>query len=128
MVSGLRNLGKTVVLTTHYMDEAQALADRLAIMARGQIVREGTPDELTTGSVSTTIRFRLPNECSLPGEFAANLAGGEYSIPTNEPTVVLHRLTGWSLEQGVELRELSVGRTSLEEVYLQITKDTETES
>jgi ABC-2 type transport system ATP-binding protein len=126
MVSGLRRLGKTVVLTTHYMDEAQALADRVAIMARGTIIREGTPRELTGGAANTSIRFRLPAGTALPPEFEAAATGaGEHVIATDHPTASVHTLTAWALDRGVELEDLSVGSTSLEEVYLHLTHESE---
>ncbi len=121
MIAGLRSLGKTVVLTTHYMDEAQALADRVAIIAKGQIIREGTPRELTGGADATTIQFRLGSGVTLPAEFAASTTDGVYTIATSSPTEAVHRLTSWALEGGIVLDDLRVGRTSLEEVYLQIT-------
>ncbi len=122
MISGLRTLGKTVVLTTHYMDEAQALADRVAIIAQGRIIRQGTPRELTGGADSTTIRFRLRTGISIPAEFAATASGGIYTIATSAPTEALHRITTWALEGNIDLDDLRVGQTTLEEVYLQITE------
>ena len=125
MVTALRNLGKTVLLTTHYMDEAQALADRVAIMARGRIVREGSPHELTGAAASTAIRFRLAGGRELPPDFAASESGGTFTLATDTPVETLHRLTGWALETGTDLADLSVGQTTLEEVYLQLTRDLE---
>ena len=123
MVRNLKSLGKTVVLTTHYMDEAEYLADRVAIIVQGKIVAEGAPSELSHEGKSTSIRFRLGRSSVLPPEtLGAEPADdeGSYVIATNAPTAVLHRLTGWALEQGVELEELSVSRPSLEDLFIEL--------
>jgi ABC-2 type transport system ATP-binding protein len=104
MIRSLRSLGKTVLLTTHYLDEAEQLADRVAVMREGVIVRIGTPRELTTADLEVEIRFRRDGE--------------EVLVRTHEPTRVLHELTGEALAQGEELQRLEVRRPSLEEVYL----------
>ncbi|MDP9343148.1 MAG: ABC transporter ATP-binding protein [Actinomycetota bacterium] len=125
MVNNLRLLGKTVLLTTHYMDEAQELAQRVAIIAQGVIVAEGAPSSLGGRDVAATIiRFRMPEGAGDPPiSFAADLVvrDGIAEIRTTEPTRVLHDLTGWALERGMELEALSVARPSLEDVYLQLT-------
>jgi ABC-2 type transport system ATP-binding protein len=124
MVRDLRALGKTVFLTTHYMDEAQYLADRVAIVARGQIVAEGPPDALIEGQQAlTSIRFRaaLPLDGWPEGLPApARTEDGLVSLETEEPTRVLFALTRWAVEAGVELADLTVTRSSLEDVYLQL--------
>lgn len=122
MVRNLKSLGKTVVLTTHYMDEAEHLADRVAIIVQGKIVAEGAPGELSHEGRSTTISFRLgPGSVPLPEGMGAEADDeGRYVIATDEPTPALHRLTGWALEQGVELEELSVSRPSLEDLFVEI--------
>lgn len=123
MVRNLKSLGKTVVLTTHYMDEAEHLADRVAIIVEGKIVAEGAPGDLSYGGKSTTIRFRLgPGSVPLPEGLGAEAADadGRYVIATDAPTPALHKLTGWALEQGVELEELSVSRPSLEDLFVEI--------
>ena len=123
MVRNLKSLGKTVVLTTHYMDEAEYLADRVAIIVQGKIVAEGAPSELSHEGKSTSIRFRLDRSSVPPPEsLGAEPADdeGSYVIATNAPTAVLHRLTGWALEQGVELEELSVSRPSLEDLFIEL--------
>ena len=105
MIRSLRELGKTVLLTTHYLDEAQQLADRVAVLRDGEIVRSGSPAELTA---STKARIRF-------------VSGGEETvIETEEPTAVLHRLTGEALAAGRELQELEVRRATLEDVYLDL--------
>ena len=105
MIRGLRSLGKTVLLTTHYLDEAQQLADRVAVIRDGLIVREGTPEELVSLS-DTAIRYREDGELKV--------------INTAEPTRVLHELTAAAVARGRELEELEVRRASLEDVYLEL--------
>jgi len=108
-VRGLRALGKTVLLTTHYLDEAEQLADRVAVLTRGEIVSEGTPAELTGGAVETEIRYRVGSD--------------EVVERTSEPTRRLHELTGEALERGEELDALEVRRPTLEDVYLELTDE-----
>ncbi len=109
-IRSLRALGKTVLLTTHYLDEAEQLADRVAVLREGRIVALGTPAELG-GTTETEIRYRLD--------------GREVVLSTVEPTRVLHELTGKALAAGGELDEISVRRPTLEEVYLSLTEDEE---
>ena len=109
-LAGLRDLGKTVFLTTHYMDEAQRLADRVAIIVRGEIVAMGTPEDLgDRESLPTTISYRLDGE--------------DVSVETTAPVRALHELTGRAVEQGLELEGLEVTRPSLEDVYLSLTAE-----
>jgi len=125
-VKGLTALGKTIVLTTHFMDEAQALADRLAIIAEGRIIATGTAAELIgAASSTTTIRFGLDDGAVPPEELRLRPSGSGWELETEEPTAALHRLTGWAVDAGVELRHLEVARRSLEDVYLQLTAETE---
>ena len=107
MIRSLRSLGKTILLTTHYLDEAEQLADRVAVLLDGRIVREGTPAELTGGNSETEIRYRQN--------------GREVVIHTTEPTRLLHELTEKALADGSELEGLEVRRPTLEDVYLLIT-------
>jgi len=109
MIRSLRSLGKTVLLTTHYLDEAEQLADRVAVMRDGVIVRVGTPRELTTTDLDVEIRYRR--------------AGEEVVVSTAEPTRVLHELTTEALARGEELERLEVRRPTLEDVYLTLTGD-----
>jgi ABC-2 type transport system ATP-binding protein len=111
MIRSLRSLGKTILLTTHYLDEAEQLADRVAVLREGQIVREGTPAELTGDTRETEVRYRRN--------------GQEIVIRTAEPTKVLHELTETALAEGRELEGLSVRRPTLEDVYLTLTEDEE---
>ncbi len=110
VIAGLRDLGKTVFLTTHYMDEAQRLADRVTIIAGGQIVAEGTPEDLgERDKATTTIRYR-------------DAGGEEVSIETLDPVRELNRLTAAAMERGEDLDGLEVTRPSLEDVYLDLTE------
>ena len=123
MVKSLQSLGKTVMLTTHYMDEAQALADRAAIIVEGRIVAVGPPGMLGSATPATRITFSLsPGSPPTPPALeAAPAADGTQQITTQEPTRVLHSLTSWAMGQGLELEDLTVSRPSLEEVYLHLT-------
>ena len=109
MIRSLRSLGKTVLLTTHYLDEAEQLADRVAVLRDGRIVRVGTPAELTTTNLQTEIRYRRNGE--------------EIVLQTDEPTRVLAQLTSEAVARGEELEGLQVRRPSLEEVYLALTAE-----
>jgi ABC-2 type transport system ATP-binding protein len=108
-IRDLRSLGKSILLTTHYMEEAQRLADRVAILAGGQIVGTGSPRDLLAAHAAVEIRFRRN--------------GDEVVIDTEEPTRVLHELTGQALAEGVELEGLEVHRRTLEDVYLELTRE-----
>ena len=127
LVEDLRGLGTTVLLTTHYMDEAEHLADRVAIMVDGRLVALWTPAELGAGQRDAVVSFRLP-----PGRSAADLPpldgalsadGLELELTTPRPTEALHALTGWALDGGLEMPALGVRRPSLEDVYLHLVGD-----
>jgi ABC-2 type transport system ATP-binding protein len=123
-IRGLADLGKTIFLTTHFMDEAQVLAHRLAIIADGRIVATGTADELIGARSGTTrIRFRLPDRVLVPERLGAAPVGSAWELDTDAPTATLHALTDWALDAGVELGDLEVSRASLEDVYLQLTAE-----
>ncbi|MDQ3957808.1 MAG: ABC transporter ATP-binding protein [Actinomycetota bacterium] len=125
MIADLAAAGKTVFLTTHYMDEAQFLADRVAIIVGGKIVAEGPPATLATHDLaSTVISFAAPDAKPLPDSVAAGAttAGGMVELRTPEPMRALHDLTGWALREGIELQGLTVSRPSLEDVYLDLTQ------
>jgi ABC-2 type transport system ATP-binding protein len=128
MIEGLKSLGKTIFLTTHYMDEAQHLADRVAILARGRIVAEGAPDELGAGgaAAATVVRFRLPQgvkpeQIGAEVEADVEVSGNTASFESSHPQRALYRLTGWAEREGFELEDLEVRRPSLEDVFLQLT-------
>jgi ABC-2 type transport system ATP-binding protein len=109
MVRSLRALGKTILLTTHYLDEAQELADRVAVLVAGRIVRIGRPAELTGGTRTTEIRWREDGE--------------PRTIETDDPTRVLHELTSRALTEGRPLDQLEVRRASLEDVYMELVQE-----
>jgi len=109
-ISSLRDLGKTILLTTHYLEEAQALADRVAILKDGRILAIGAPRELGVGASHYRVAYRDP--------------GGELvERQTDDPTRLLHELTAEALARGGRVEELSVGRPTLEDVYLELTAD-----
>jgi ABC-2 type transport system ATP-binding protein len=128
VIDGLRDLGKTVFLTTHYMDEAEQLADRIAVIAGGQIVAEGTPGTLGgRNRMAATIRFSLPagtGADDLPPELRALVASedGRVTLTTETPLVHLHALTDWALVRGIDLADIDVRRPTLEDVYLELTE------
>ncbi len=127
VIERLRSLGKTILLTTHYMDEAQHLSDRVAVIANGRIVAEGAPETLGGRTdAATSISFRLPaGPVRLPaGVDATATEDGAIVIRTQEPTRTLHVITSWAMDHGVELAELSVAQPTLEDVYLELTGDT----
>jgi ABC-2 type transport system ATP-binding protein len=122
MIRGLQSLGKTVLLTTHYMDEAQALADRVSIIREGRIVAEGTPDRLRADAAETVITFRYsgpPGDLPVP----VSIENGHAVLRTDRPTAALYELTRWARERGAELEGLSVAPASLEDVYLGVAGD-----
>lgn len=122
VIDNLRNLGKTILLTTHYMDEAQNLSDRVAVISAGEIVAEGTADTLGGRELSATeITFKIAPGLNPP--LHGEIDGEAVRIKTQNPTADLHKLTGWALDNSVELTDLAVGRPSLEDVYLALTKD-----
>jgi ABC-2 type transport system ATP-binding protein len=125
VVRNMRTLGKTIVLTTHYMDEAQHLADRICVIAAGQVVAQGTPETLRAGTDQLThIRFELPSGV-VPGALPVKVSveHGIAVIETATPTRTLSDLTTWAVAQGLELPNLEVARPSLEDVYLELTKN-----
>jgi ABC-2 type transport system ATP-binding protein len=130
VIEGLRRLGKTVFLTTHYMDEAEELSDRIAVIAGGQIVAEGTPGTLGgRNRMASTIRFSLPEGTGagdLPPELRALAAGDDgrvVTLTTGTPLVHVHALTEWAIGRGLDLPDLDVRRPTLEDVYLELTEE-----
>jgi ABC-2 type transport system ATP-binding protein len=128
VIDGLRELGKTVFLTTHYMDEAEHLADRIAVIAGGRIVAEGTPGTLGgRNRMAATIRFTLPNGADaddLPPELRALLAGedGRVTLTSETPLAHVGALAEWARGRGIDLPDLDVRRPTLEDVYLELTR------
>ena len=112
VIRSLRSLGKTILLTTHYLDEAESLADRVAVLREGRIVAMGRPEDLTGSAPASEIRYRRDGE--------------DVVVSTHQPTQVLHELTSAALAEGRELENLSVRRPTLEEIYLALTGDEDT--
>jgi ABC-2 type transport system ATP-binding protein len=131
MIEGLRELGKTVFLTTHYMDEAQHLADRVAILREGEIVALGRTEELGASlGRRTTIGFALGGGLAAEDVRAAlsspvEVSGNEVEIATERPQEDLYRLLGLAEERGAALEDLEVRRPSLEDIFLELTRDDE---
>jgi len=126
-IRSLRELGKTVFLTTHYMDEAQQLADRIAVMRAGEIIASGRPDELGGRDLRPAeIRFALPAGLSLsdvpklPAR-AVSTDGEQVLVLTTEPVRAANVLTGWAIESGVDIGHFSVTQPTLEDIYLELT-------
>ena len=122
--------GTTVLLTSHYLDEVEHLADRVGVLRHGRLIAEGSPGDLAAATGDTTVRFRLPADVALAD--VAHLLDGEVrhddgpdgvAVTTAEPTATLHTLTGWALERGHELDGLSVQRPSLEDLFLTLAHD-----
>jgi ABC-2 type transport system ATP-binding protein len=129
MIIGLRELGKTIFLTTHYMDEAEALADRIAVLRAGRIVAEGTPASLGgRDRAAYQISFTLPDGVAadvLPVRGAlvrAHDASARVVIETGEVMATLHSLSGWAVERGLDIADLRVHRPTLEDIYLELTE------
>jgi ABC-2 type transport system ATP-binding protein len=127
LVDQLGEGGTTVLLTTHYLDEAENLADRVGVLSAGRLVAEGTPDELISERSGTLVRFVLPDAVAVADaattfgpvlEAEIRVAGRQVEATLEHPTAAVHRLTGWAIEAGVELEALTVHRASLEDVYL----------
>jgi ABC-2 type transport system ATP-binding protein len=122
--------GTTVLLTSHYLDEVEHLADRVGVMRRGRMVAEGSPGELTSATGDTVVRFRLPPgidarelQVLLDGDAHFENTVGEVVMTTPVPTAALHALTGWALERGHDLDGLVVQRPSLEDLFLALAGD-----
>jgi ABC-2 type transport system ATP-binding protein len=129
MIEGLRQLGKTVFLTTHYMDEAQHLADRLCILRDGLVVAQGTASELTQrAGGGVVVRFRLPGGVTADAIRAAcdvdpQVSGAEVTLKTDHPQPTLYKLMGWAEEHHIELEGIEVTRPSLDDVFLGLTAE-----
>jgi ABC-2 type transport system ATP-binding protein len=121
-IGGLRSLGKTIVLTTHYLEEAEALADRIVVLADGRVVAEGTPGQLGNRHQAPSRIAFTPisgvDADALP--VTVTLDGLQWIITTTEPTATLHTLTQWAVAQHIELTGLSVAPPSLEQIYLEV--------
>jgi ABC-2 type transport system ATP-binding protein len=129
VISGLRDLGKTIFLTTHYMDEAEALADRIVIIAAGKIVASGTPASIGGRATdASTVTFTLPDGCT-PGDLpdlpapVTTRGDGRVELAHEDPVRLLHAITTWALARGYPLSDISVHRPSLEDIYLRLTRE-----
>lgn len=126
MIEALREIGKTVLLTTHYMDEAEYLADRIVVIGAGKIVARGTAKELADQvDARTRITWKPgPDEDPPPESFQATVNDfGNWQLNTDDTLTSMNALTNWAIEHGVALNELNVARPTLEDVYLELTKD-----
>ena len=129
LVERLASQQRAVLLTTHYLDEAETLADRVAVLATGRIVAEGTPAELRSRAGSALIRFTVPDRAEPVADLLAPISGDivgrdrQVEITTDAPTADLAHLTGWAAERGFELEGLTVTTPSLEDVYLSLVGD-----
>ena len=123
MLRNLRELGKTVLLTSHYMDEVEHVADRAAVMIDGKIISEGTPQELAHES-EPTISFSADTNLSLPAELDSHATRDGSHCELSPPNLVetLHVLTGWAIENNVQLEDLSITRRSLDDAFVQLTR------
>jgi ABC-2 type transport system ATP-binding protein len=122
--------GTTVLLTSHYLDEVEHLADRVGVLRRGRLIAEGAPGELAATTGETTVRFRIPEGVELAeladlldGDARLGSEGDAVVVTTPAPTATLHTLTGWALERGHELDGLAVHRPSLEDLFLTLAND-----
>jgi ABC-2 type transport system ATP-binding protein len=125
LIGSLRELGTTILLTTHYMEEAETLADRVALIVRGRLVASGTPASLIAEDSTGVISFSLPpgaDAATLPGfGGTVQVDGPMVVVETSQPTADVQALAGWAMDQGVELPDLSLSRPTLEDVYLRLT-------
>ena len=131
VVDGLRDLGATILLTTHYLDEAEHLADNVVIIDHGRVVASGTPAELAArAGAGTVISFRLPSgvtRADLPVVGTEQrVAGTLVEVRTSSPTADVATLAAWAVAQGQELEDLTLTRPSLEDVYLDLVDDKDT--
>ncbi len=128
LIRSLCDGGTTVVLTSHYLDEVEHLADRVGMIVRGRLVAEGTPGTLTAMSGVTTIRFELPDGMAVDDAVGTasgtvTVVAGTVELTTESPTAALLAVTSWAVDRGVELAGLTVSRPSLEDMFLEVTAE-----
>ena len=133
LIEALGDDGVTVLLTTHYLDEAEHLADRVGMLASGKMIAEGTPAQLIEKISGTVVSFMLPHSIETADAIStfAPVLGGDVRLSgrlvettVDRATEVVHRVTGWAIDNGLELESLRVARASLEDVFLQLTEQT----
>jgi len=133
LIEALGDDGVTVLLTTHYLDEAEHLADRVGMLASGKMIAEGTPAQLIEKISGTVVSFMLPHSIETADAISTfgpvlggdvRLSGRLVETTVDRATEVVHRVTGWAIDNGVELESLRVARASLEDVFLQLTEQT----
>jgi ABC-2 type transport system ATP-binding protein len=124
VIENLTAGGTTVLLTTHYLDEAQRLARRVIVLADGRVAADASPDKLRAMGGAPVIRYRLPAGTPvLPAGLAGHVADGELTLPSADVTADLAQLTGWARDNHVDLTGLEVGPPSLEDAYLALTSE-----
>jgi ABC-2 type transport system ATP-binding protein len=123
LIARLRALGTTILLTTHYMDEAQSLADRVVVLAHGRVIADGPPDALGGGSDEAVVEFRLPAGAEPPLPAGAAVERGRVRFRTGAPTRDLAPVLDWATARDLELEGLTVSRPDLEDIYLELTSD-----
>jgi ABC-2 type transport system ATP-binding protein len=125
LIRRLSDAGTTIILTSHYLDEVEQLADRVGVMVRGRLVTEGTPASLVAAAGLTVVRFPLPDDVDRAElsfiDSGVEVLDGHVIVPTPTPAAMLHDLTGWALERGHDLAGLTVTRPTLEDMFLAVT-------
>lgn len=121
MIASLRDQGTTIVLTTHYLDEAEALADEIAVLAKGTVVAAGPPSEIGGRNRRTNVVFRLDDAVLDDPPIGGHVDGSTWGVTTDDVTTIVRQLSGWASDHQTVLNELRVDRPSLEDVHLELT-------